>query len=143
MKKILVIEDDVALLWLIEKIISNQYEVVTVRNAQEAIQALHGGYDADLIMTDLGLPVVDGIELLQYLKKSGMYYHIPVVVLSGNENPQAIKRCLHAGAAKFILKPFDPPQLLSDIKDVMIAADINAAVGLGEHADAELVFVER
>lgn len=140
MKKILVIEDDVALLWLIDKILSNQYEVVTVRNAQEAIGKLHDGYEADMIITDLGLPVVDGFELLQYLKKSGLYYHIPVVVLSGNENPLVIKRCLNAGAAKFILKPFDPPQLISDIKDVMIARDINAAVA---EAETELVLVER
>lgn len=142
MKKILVIEDDVALLWLIERIISNQYEVVKVRNAQEAVQTLQGGYSPDLIMTDLGLPVIDGYELLQYLKKSGLFYHIPVIVLSGNENPQVINKCLNAGAAKFILKPFDPPQLLSDIKDVLIAADINAAVG-DSMVEEELVLVER
>jgi CheY-like chemotaxis protein len=119
MKKLLLIEDDVALLWLINRIVSNQYEVVKVRNAQEALQVLQGGYEADLILTDLGLPVIDGLDLLQYLKKSGLYYHIPVIVLSGNENPQVIARCLGAGAAKFILKPFDPPRLLSDIKEVL------------------------
>lgn len=142
MKKILVIEDDVALLWLIERIISNQYDVVKVRSAQEAVHALQGGYSPDLIITDLGLPVIDGYELLQYLKKSGLFYHIPVIVLSGNENEQVIKKCLNAGAAKFILKPFDPPHLLSDIKDVLIAADINAAIEQPLGVE-ELVLVDR
>jgi two-component system, chemotaxis family, chemotaxis protein CheY len=141
MKKLLLIEDDVALLWLISRIVSNQYEVVKVRNAQEALLALQNGYKADLILTDLGLPVVDGLDLLQYLKQSGLYYHIPVIVLSGNENPKVIAQCLGAGAAKFILKPFDPPRLLSDINNVL-SADYQPASALTADQE-ELVLVER
>jgi CheY-like chemotaxis protein len=139
MKKILVIEDDVALLWLINRIVSNKYEVTKVRSGREALQALQNGYTPDLIITDLGLPVIGGMDLLQHLKKSGLFYHIPVVILSANQNPQVINRCISLGAAKFILKPFDPVQLISEINDVLIASDINASMSEPVMDDLSLV----
>jgi two-component system, chemotaxis family, chemotaxis protein CheY len=128
MKKILVIEDDVALLWLINRIVSNKYEVTKVRSGREALQALQNGYMPDLIISDLGLPIIDGMDLLQHLKKSGLFYHIPVIILSGNQNPQVISRCLSLGAAKFILKPFDPMQLVSEVNEVIMASEVNASM---------------
>ena len=111
MKKILVIEDDDALSWVISRILSSEYEINVIKNGLEAMAWLTSGNIPDLIVSDLHMPQLNGIELLKFLQHSGIYKEIPVIILSGDEDPEVMKQCRNLGAVKYILKPFGPELL--------------------------------
>lgn len=119
MKKILVIEDDDALSWVISRILSIEYEIIVIKNGLEAMAWLTGGNVPDLIVSDLHMPQLNGIELLTFLQHSGIYKEIPVIILSGDEDPEVMKQCRNLGAVKYILKPFGPELLMKDVEHAM------------------------
>ncbi len=118
MKKVLVIEDDEPLCWLLERILGQTYEVVVLHDGMEALSWLSSGNVPDLIISDIRMPSLDGLQLLENLKQSGLYKDIPVIILSNYEDPRKRKECLDLGAADYILKPFEPQQLIKRVKEV-------------------------
>jgi CheY-like chemotaxis protein len=119
MKKILVIEDDDALSWVISRILSSEYEIIVIKNGLEAMAWLTSGNVPDLIVSDLHMPQLNGIELLKFLQHSGIYKEIPVIILSGDEDPEVMKQCRNLGAVKYILKPFGPELLMQDVEHAL------------------------
>jgi two-component system chemotaxis response regulator CheY len=115
MKKVLVIEDDVPLCWLLEKILKNNYEVVITNDGMEAWSWLSDGNLPNLIVSDLKMPSLDGIELLENLSNSGLFKNIPVIILSGYEDASKRKQCLDLGAFTYLVKPFEPQSLVAEV----------------------------
>ena len=70
MRKVLLIEDDALLCWLLEKILKNQYEVAIMNDGMEAWSWLTQGNVPDLIVSDLKMPGLGGIELLENINRS-------------------------------------------------------------------------
>lgn len=108
MKKVLIIEDDEPLCWLLERILGDKYKVHVVNNGFEALSWLSKGNMPDLIISDLNMPSMDGRKLLETLKNSGFYQDIPVFILSCHLDEKTRKECLEAGATDYFVKPFDP-----------------------------------
>jgi CheY-like chemotaxis protein len=65
------------------------------------------------------MPQLTGVELLQFLQHSGIYKDIPVIILSGDEDPNMMKQCKELGAVKYILKPFGPEMLIQDVEHAL------------------------
>jgi two-component system, chemotaxis family, chemotaxis protein CheY len=115
MKKILVIEDDTPLCWLLEKILENKYKVKIMNNGMDAWSWLTDGNIPDLIISDVRMPSLDGVELLENLTNSGLFKNIPVIILSGNEDYNQRKLCLDLGAFTYLVKPFEPQSLVAEV----------------------------
>jgi two-component system chemotaxis response regulator CheY len=115
MKKVLVIEDDIPLCWLLEKILQNKYEVIIMSNGMEAWSWLSDGNIPDLIISDIKMPSLDGIELLENISTSGLFKNIPVIILSGFEDASKRKQCLDLGAFTYLVKPFEPQSLVAEV----------------------------
>lgn len=115
MKKVLIIEDDVPLCWLLEKILQKKYEVSIMNDGMEAWAWLSDGHIPDLIISDLKMPSLDGLELLENLSTSGLFKNIPVIILSGFEDNAKRKQCLDLGAFTYLVKPFEPQALLAEV----------------------------
>jgi DNA-binding response OmpR family regulator len=115
-KKILVIDDEIAIRTLLEKFLSNQYEVTAMGNGQEALCWLQAGNIPDLMLVDLEMPSMDGIQFLQQVKSSGFFRDIPVMMLSGVDSSVERVKCLKAGALDFMIKPFNPEELTIKIE---------------------------
>src|SRR5690606_23821559 len=115
MKKVLVIEDDIPLCWLLEKILQGKYQVTIMNDGMEAWSWLSDGNLPDLIISDIQLPSIDGIELLENISNSGLFKNIPVIILSGYEDGSKRKQCLDLGAFTYLVKPFEPQALVSDV----------------------------
>ena len=113
MNKVLVIEDDAPLCWLLEKILRGKYEVIVMNNGLEAWSWLSDGNSCDLIISDVKMPSLDGIELLENLSNSGLFKNIPVIMLSGLEDSR--KQCLELGAFAYLVKPFEPQKFLGEV----------------------------
>jgi two-component system, chemotaxis family, chemotaxis protein CheY len=122
MKKVLVIEDDVPLCWLLERILKNNYEVVIMNDGMEAWSWLSDGHIPDLIISDLKMPSLDGLELLENLSTSGLFKNIPVIILSGYEDANKRKQCLDLGAFTYLVKPFEPQSLVTEVKRALSAS---------------------
>jgi two-component system chemotaxis response regulator CheY len=119
MKKVLVVEDDSPLCWLLETIMRNKYEVTVVNNGLDAWSLLSERNIPDVIISDLAMPGLDGIELLENLSESGLFRNIPVIILSADEEPAKRKRCLALGAFGFVIKPFEPRFLLEEVSNAL------------------------
>ncbi len=92
-----------------------------------AMAWLSKGNMADLIITDLAMPNVDGWELLEYLSESQLYKDIPVVVLSGNTNVHLEEvTSLYQNVHEVMRKPFNPIDLLDRVKAILSAQLVTA-----------------
>ena len=114
-KLILVIDDDYFVRSLLNFMLQDHYEVVTIENGFQAMLWLDKGHYPDLILTDIDMPKIDGFNLLKHLRKSGFYREIPVFVLTGHSCSDIEEKCRQSGATEFVTKPFNPPALLEKI----------------------------
>src|SRR5258706_4287247 len=128
MKKVLVVEDDSPLCWLLETIMRNTYEVTVVNNGMDAWSLMSERNIPDVIISDLAMPGLDGIELLENLSESGLFRNIPVIILSGDEDPAKRKRCLDLGAFSYVIKPFEHRLLLEEVRSALVSNTANLIV---------------
>jgi DNA-binding response OmpR family regulator len=118
-KKVLVIDDEITIRTLLDKFLSNQFDVTAMGNGQEALNWLQSGNIPDLIIVDLEMPSMDGFEFLSQVKASGYFRSIPVLMLSGVDSSAERVKCLKAGALDFMIKPFNPEELILKIGILM------------------------
>lgn len=118
-KKVLIIEDDWSLCSLLENILKPTYDVTAVQNCVEAWSWLMNGNCPALIISDFKLPRINGLELAENLKSSGIFRGIPIFIISGKNEPNLKERCEKQGVNAFFKKPFSPVILVSAIKEIL------------------------
>lgn len=112
---ILVAEDDPAIRFVATQLLTHGgYEVTAVTNGLEAIDALRQRLPA-LIMSDIRMPGCTGLELLQHVRQTPAYTHLPFILVSARTEPTDIRMGMSLGADDYVTKPFDPDALLSTI----------------------------
>jgi two-component system, chemotaxis family, chemotaxis protein CheY len=116
MRKVLLIEDDALLCWLLEKILKNKYDVTVMNDGQQAWSWLTSDNIPDLIVSDLKMPSLGGMELLENLSTNETLKSIPIIIHSGYEDAGKRKRCLDLGAFAYLVKPFEPEYLVSEVE---------------------------
>jgi DNA-binding NtrC family response regulator len=109
-EQILVVEDEKGMRQYLEKLlIRNNYEVVLTANGQEAIDFVKTDIP-DLILTDIKMPKMDGIEFLEKVKK--IYAQIPVVMMTAHGTMENAIKAMKLGAYDYVNKPFDIDEIL-------------------------------
>ena len=121
--KVLVVEDSRAMRGFVSSILeaTGEYEVIEVDNGFDALRALPRG-DYVLIVTDVNMPDVSGIELTKFVRGNARYKSIPVVVISTDSASKDLQRARDAGASDFLAKPFTAENLLDVIARARAAA---------------------
>jgi CheY-like chemotaxis protein len=105
--RVLVVDDDDALRTLLRKLLERErFEIIEASNGQEGVE-IAGREQPDLILMDWIMPVMDGEEATEALRKDHTTEHIPVVMLTHRSRPQDKVEALHAGVQDFVSKPFD------------------------------------
>jgi DNA-binding response OmpR family regulator len=117
--KLFIIEDDPSIQMVLSKFLSKTFELNVFGNAMAALAVLQEGNIPDIIISDLHIPGLSGMELVKQLKSSGIFNKVPVVILSGEENSETRIQCLEAGADDFIVKPFSPRELEVRLKLIL------------------------
>ncbi|WP_281751765.1 response regulator transcription factor [Neptunitalea chrysea] len=117
--KILVIDDKETLSDLVAQFLSSSYDVTTKSNGIEALAWLQQSNVPDLIITDLQMPKMGGLEFIDQVKQSGFFSEIPVMVLSCKSSSKDRIECLKAGAVDYMVKPFNPEELLIRIENIL------------------------
>ena len=117
--KVLVVEDDIAIQMIVTRSIEDQFDVIALSNGIDALTFLQKGNLPDIIVADLNIPEIGGLELIEQLKSSGFFKEIPVLVLSGDESSETRIKCLNAGADDYLVKPFNPRELEARMKAIL------------------------
>jgi two-component system, chemotaxis family, chemotaxis protein CheY len=94
------------------------YEVVEAKDGQDALEKLQGA-SVHMVLTDLNMPNMDGIQLIRNLRAIPSYKFIPIVMLTTESQAEKKQEGKTAGATGWIVKPFKPEQLLAVIKKVL------------------------
>jgi serine/threonine protein kinase len=117
MPSILVVEDDESTLRLVERVLrSCAYEVTAAKDGIDALLKL-GSSKFDLIVSDINMPNLDGLTLLEMISKKGI--RTPVIFLTGDDSGEHQTRGLSLGAADYLRKPFVPLVLKESVKRLL------------------------
>jgi two-component system response regulator VicR len=118
--KILICEDDLMTLKALDHKLKNEgYETLTALDGKQAMEMLNTHPEIDMLLTDLHMPLVSGLELITYLrneKKSNM----PIVMLTRVGLEDTVLHAFELGADDYITKPFSPEELSLRIKKLFI-----------------------
>lgn len=107
MKHILIVDDDMMNLMLEKHALSELYRVTSVSSGEEALASLKSEIP-DLILLDIAMPDMDGMEVARRMKEKEEWKNIPIVFVTGDSDPQTEAEGLKIGADDFIVKPFVP-----------------------------------
>lgn len=118
-KKILIIEDEKMVNYFLETRLKKEgFNVEIALNGQEALHKVYNkGYD--LILTDMMIPNISGLELIMRIKKSELNSNVPILVLSGLSSADLIVDVLAIGVNDYITKPFSIKVLMAKINQLL------------------------
>jgi two-component system chemotaxis response regulator CheY len=118
-KTILVVEDSPSVRAMLADMLENEgYKVMEAVDGYEALKMVEY-LKFDLIITDLSMPVMDGIEFIRLAKKQPLCRFVPIVVLSSEEDSRKVDEAKSAGASTYLSKPFKEQQLRAMLKVVL------------------------
>jgi two-component system, cell cycle response regulator DivK len=118
---ILIVEDESELRRLYaQELVDSGFDVIEAGNGMDAIRhtsTLH----PDVVLMDLGIPIVDGWEATRRLKADARTAHIPVVALTAHDGSGELQRATNAGCDWFVPKPCPPHDLIDEVRRVLAA----------------------
>lgn len=119
MSKILVIEDEAAIRRVLVKILSEENDAYNVEEAEDGLRGLEAvkNYDYDLVLCDIKMPKMDGVEVLEAAKK--IKPEIPFIMISGHGDLDTAVNTMRAGAFDYISKPPDLNRLLTTVRNAL------------------------
>ena len=131
---ILVVDDDP----INRKILSRSLEIDgrRVETATDGVRALEMLQDepVDIVLLDVLMPKMDGLEVLRHMKADDKLKHLPVIVISALDEMGTVVQCIEMGAEDYLSKPFD---------GVLLRARLNAALAKKRLHDLELEYIEQ
>ena len=119
-KTVLVVDDSPTMRQMVAFTLTNAgYQVVEAGNGKEAVGKVNGGAKPDLVGTDLNMPEMDGITLIKEIRKMPALKFTPILMLTTEASDDKKKAGQAAGATGWIVKPFNPEQMMAVIKKVL------------------------
>jgi YesN/AraC family two-component response regulator len=117
--KLLFVEDEEDLITIIEDTLRKlQSNFLTARNGEEALKVLENNPDIDAVITDINMPLMNGIEMIELMNKKGL--NIPVIVMSAHTESEYIDKAKALGVKNYLLKPFDFIKFIDKIVEMGI-----------------------
>lgn len=114
--KILIAEDDELMLKTLElRLKKDGHEVISANDGRDAISKITQNYP-DLVISDIMMPYVSGLEIVAYIQENYQEKKIPVIILSGMGQEDIVLEAFQLGADDFITKPFSPSELSLRVK---------------------------
>lgn len=119
MQSVLAVDDSASIRGLVSLVLKQGgYEVVLAEDGQEALEYAEDN-SVDLVLTDINMPRMDGINLIKNLRALPHYKFVPMLVLTTESGQDKKMEGKAAGATGWIVKPFDPVSLLATIGKVL------------------------
>ncbi len=122
LKKVLV-ADDSELIHNMYKLMLKRYNgcyVISAKNGREALDKLAEEEEIELILLDINMPVMNGLQFLENVRDQGQYTHIPVIIISTEGKEEDTIKGLGLGAKGYIVKPFKSAMLHNMIESILL-----------------------
>lgn len=116
--RILIVEDNADFRSYLKSVLINEYEVLLAENGKEALHILKET-TPDLIISDIMMPEINGLEFVNTLRSKKPFEHLPVIFLSAKNEEQDVKTGLSTGADIYLSKPIRSSMLVSQVKAVL------------------------
>ncbi|MEP7263102.1 MAG: response regulator transcription factor [Bacteroidota bacterium] len=117
-RTLLVVDDELSIRMLLENFLSDEFHVITRENGYEALTWLKEGNHADLLLVDIDMPMLNGYEFTESIRKIKGMNDVPVIMLSAKQKSADRIRSYSAGADDYIQKPFNPEELMVRIQAI-------------------------
>jgi two-component system chemotaxis response regulator CheY len=119
-KCVLVVDDSETVRQVLQLTLSNAgFDVIEAEDGDDALEKLASAPAVDMLITDLNMPNMDGLELIQKIREDGKHRFTPIVMLTTESSEEKKRAGREAGASGWIVKPFKPEQLLKVVKMVL------------------------
>jgi DNA-binding NtrC family response regulator len=129
--KILLVEDDAAIVTILRRVLTGEGYVVTVEQAGDTGLARAKAGDFDVVVTDLKLPGLNGLDLVRGLHASKP--RLPILMMTAHGTTETAIEATQAGAYDYLLKPFEIPELLKLVEQAVTASRLmSEPVGIGD-----------
>ena len=117
--RVLTVDDSRTILAMLHHPLTNAgFEVLQAENGQVGLDVL-GREDVDVVITDINMPVMDGIEFIRNVRATGKHQSLPILILTTETSQDKRDQGRAAGGTGWIVKPFDPEKLISVINKVV------------------------
>lgn len=130
--KILLIEDDMIEVMKLNRVSSSldlNHTIIEANNGEEALEILEKKDNLpDIILLDLNMPKINGIEFLKILKNDERLKYIPTIILTTSNNQRDLLECYKAGIAGYVLKPLKYEQYVEKIKKLLTYWSMNELI---------------
>jgi len=119
-KRVLIIDDEENVLNLVSATLGydQRFDIAVARNGQEALKAAKNEVP-DLVILDMLMPIMDGFQVCQALKKDPQTAHVKVIMLTAMAQEADKGKAIAAGADRYITKPFSPTKLLDIVEEIL------------------------
>jgi DNA-binding response OmpR family regulator len=118
MNKVLLIDDDEAFLIILKHLlIQAGFEVETASDGQEGMKK-YSSFKPDLVITDLMMPFVSGLEFIKYLREDLMQ-EVPLIMVSAEDEENIVSTAFRLGANDYLVKPLKPIELVTTVKKIL------------------------
>jgi YesN/AraC family two-component response regulator len=115
----LVVDDSADMCRFVRDYFRGEYNVITASDGEQALKQLQDNDNIDLVVSDVTMPKMDGLELCRYVKTNLRWSHIPVILLTGRTSEEMEMEGLKLGADDYITKPFNVEMLRLRVKKLI------------------------
>ena len=116
-KKILIVDDSRTIRQQVGFTLSKEgFEVVEAEDGLDGINKLQGTPDISMIISDVNMPNMGGLEMIEAIRKIEQFKFIPIIMLTTESSGDKVERAKKAGASGWLVKPFNPEQLVGAVK---------------------------
>lgn len=111
---ILLVEDEANVLKMLERFLAPSYRCLAATNGKDALEVLKNERDVDVVVTDVHMPGMDGLQLIRAIRR--MRPHLPAIAMTAYGNEETAVEALRAGATNYLRKPFKTQEFLSVVR---------------------------
>jgi signal transduction histidine kinase/DNA-binding response OmpR family regulator len=113
-KKLLIVDDDIRNIYALRQVLLTRgFDISQASNGKEALALLDGNSDIDIVLMDIMMPEMNGIEAIRELRQDQRFHNVPVIALTAKAAKKDREECLAVGASDYLAKPVNMHQLLS------------------------------
>jgi CheY-like chemotaxis protein len=116
-KKVLIVDDDIRNIFALTSVLE-RYDMVTVsaETGRDAINLLQASPDVDIVLMDIMMPEMDGIDTMKAIRGIGRFKNLPIIAVTAKAMKGDREKCFEAGAWDYLAKPVDPEQMLASMR---------------------------